>query len=55
MKEKRGIILGGAIIGILSVVSVFLGNPKNMGICVACFIRDTAGAFGLHEQQLSNM
>lgn len=48
MKEKRGIILGGAIIGILSVVSVFLGNPKNMGICVACFIRDTAGAFGLH-------
>lgn len=48
MKEKRGIILGGAIIGILSVVSVFLGNPKNMGICVACFIRDTAGALGLH-------
>lgn len=48
MKEKRGIIIGGAIIGILSVISVYLGNPKNMGICVACFIRDTAGALGLH-------
>ncbi|MDR0554833.1 MAG: YedE-related selenium metabolism membrane protein, partial [Treponema sp.] len=24
------------------------GNPANMGLCVACFIRDTAGALGLH-------
>jgi YedE family putative selenium metabolism protein len=25
------------------------GNPPNMGICVACFIRDIAGALGLHQ------
>jgi YedE family putative selenium metabolism protein len=26
-----------------------LGNPANMGICVACFERDIAGAIGLHR------
>ncbi|MGI6105961.1 MAG: YedE family putative selenium transporter [Raoultibacter sp.] len=25
------------------------GNPANMAICVACFLRDTAGALRLHE------
>jgi len=25
------------------------GNPPNMGICVACFLRDIAGALGLHR------
>ena len=25
------------------------GNPPNMGICVACFLRDIAGALGLHQ------
>jgi YedE family putative selenium metabolism protein len=25
------------------------GNPPNMGICVACFIRDITGALGLHQ------
>jgi len=25
------------------------GNPPNMGICVACFLRDVAGALGLHR------
>ena len=48
MKEKRNIIVGGAIIGLLAVISVYFGNPKNMGICVACFIRDISGALGLH-------
>lgn len=49
MKEKRNIIIGGAVIGIMAVISVMLGNPKNMGICIACFIRDTAGALSLHQ------
>lgn len=52
MKGKKGIILGGAIIGLLAVISVYFGNPKNMGICVACFIRDTAGALGLHNANI---
>jgi YedE family putative selenium metabolism protein len=38
----------GLGIGLLAVVLSKAGNPKNMGICVACFIRDTAGALGLH-------
>lgn len=34
-------------VGMLSAWLVLLGNPGNMGICGACFLRDTAGAFGL--------
>ena len=45
-KQKLGIT--GIIIGIAAVVLVALGNPKNMGFCIACFIRDTAGALHLH-------
>ena len=26
-----------------------LGNPGNMGFCIACFLRDTSGALGLHS------
>lgn len=52
MKTKKWpvmVIVTGAVIGLLAVVLVAFGNPKNMGICVACFIRDTAGAVGLHR------
>ncbi len=48
-KEKLQIIIAGLIIGVISTVLVLLGNPKNMGFCIACFIRDTAGALGLHS------
>jgi len=47
--SRRGIILTGATIGILGSLLQKLGNPKNMGICVACFERDIAGALGLHR------
>lgn len=49
MKEKSKIIGAGAVIGILAAFLVKMGNPGNMGICVACFLRDTAGALGLHS------
>lgn len=49
MDSKKGIVLTGAVIGILAVILVKFGNPVNMGICVACFIRDTAGALGLQR------
>ena len=42
--SRWGIVLAGAIIGILAPVLQKLGNPPNMGICVACFERDVAGA-----------
>ncbi|MDD4569429.1 MAG: YedE family putative selenium transporter [Tepidanaerobacteraceae bacterium] len=49
MNEKKGIIITGAIVGILATVLVKLGNPVNMGLCIVCFIRDTAGGLGLHR------
>lgn len=48
-KERRNIIIAGLAIGIISVVLVLLGNPKNMGFCIACFIRDIAGAAKMHS------
>jgi YedE family putative selenium metabolism protein len=38
--------LACALVGALAGLLVFLGNPGNMGLCGACFLRDTAGAFG---------
>ena len=52
MKEKRGIIFAGGLVGLISVVLVYFGNPKNMGACIACFLRDTAGALGLHRAEV---
>ena len=49
MKNKYKIILAGGLIGILSAILVEKGNPGNMGVCVACFIRDIAGSLGLHS------
>lgn len=44
-----GIIIVGAVIGLIAVWLQKLGNPANMGICVACFERDVAGGLGLHR------
>ena len=45
--EKTAIVVGGAVIGVIASLLVFFGNPGNMGFCIACFMRDTAGALGL--------
>jgi YedE family putative selenium metabolism protein len=49
LATKRGIIAVGIAIGILASLLQFWGNPANMGICVACFLRDITGALGLHR------
>lgn len=49
--EKQTIIFAGAIIGIVASFLVLFGNPANMGFCIACFLRDTAGALGLHRAE----
>jgi len=46
---KTWIVLAGIIFGALAALMVNWGNPPNMGICVACFIRDTTGALNLHQ------
>jgi YedE family putative selenium metabolism protein len=49
LATRWGIISVGAGIGILAPLLQKWGNPGNMGICVACFERDIAGAIGLHR------
>jgi len=48
MQEKRNLIVAGSFFGIIAVGLVALGNPANMGFCIACFYRDLAGSLGLH-------
>jgi YedE family putative selenium metabolism protein len=46
---RWGIVAVGLFIGVLAPLLQYWGNPGNMGICVACFERDMAGALGLHR------
>ncbi|MCF0141329.1 MAG: YedE-related selenium metabolism membrane protein [Mogibacterium sp.] len=48
-KDKIAIIIAGIVIGIIAAALAYFGNPKNMGFCIACFLRDTSGALGLHR------
>ena len=48
-KETSFIMLAGLITGAIAVILVKLGNPVNMGFCIACFLRDIAGGLGLHR------
>lgn len=52
LTSRWGPIAAGAAIGVLAPLLVYLGNPGNMGICVACFERDIAGALGLHRASI---
>lgn len=47
--SRSGIVVAGGIIGLLAAVLQNQGNPANMGVCMACFERDIAGALGLHR------
>lgn len=53
MKNKNlFVILTGAVIGVVALVLTALGNPANMGLCIACFVRDTAGALKLQNAEV---
>ena len=43
------VIVSGLVLGVAAAILVKLGNPGNMGFCIACFERDIAGALGLHQ------
>ncbi len=43
------VVIAGAVVGIAAVVLTLLGNPANMGFCIACFLRDIAGGVGMHS------
>jgi YedE family putative selenium metabolism protein len=42
------IVLTGLAMGILGVLLSVWGNPENSGICISCFMENSAGALGLH-------
>ena len=43
------VVIAGAVVGLAAVVLTHLGNPANMGFCIACFLRDITGAVGMHS------
>ena len=49
IKKNAPLLICGGAVGLIAVVLTLLGNPANMGFCIACFIRDTAGAVKLHS------
>ncbi len=49
LSTRWGIVIVGVFIGVFAPLLQKLGNPGNMGVCVACFERDIAGALGLHR------
>ncbi len=42
------VVLAGGAVGLAAVLLTALGNPVNMGFCIACFLRDIVGACGMH-------
>ncbi|CAD7287446.1 hypothetical protein LMG7974_00325 [Campylobacter majalis] len=51
MNKLKYYVISGGVLGVFGALLVYLGNPANMGICAACFLRDTTGAFGFHNAQ----
>ena len=48
-KVHLGVIIAGAAVGLAALILTALGNPANMGFCIACFLRDITGAVGMHS------
>lgn len=48
-KVNWTVVLAGVAVGIAALILSGLGNPANMGFCIACFERDIAGSLGLHS------
>ena len=51
MVKKWGVVVGGVVVGLVAICLGAFGNPANMAFCIACFIRDTAGALGMHRAE----
>ena len=42
------VVITGVVVGVAALALTAFGNPANMGFCIACFVRDIAGATKLH-------
>lgn len=49
MSDRSKLLIGGAVLGLIAAMLAFFGNPENMAICIACFLRDTAGSLKFHN------
>ncbi|MDH3454222.1 MAG: YedE family putative selenium transporter [Desulfuromonadales bacterium] len=45
------VVAAGLGLGVLGVLLAVWGNPQNSGICVSCFIENSSGALGLHDNE----
>ena len=52
VKRHWLVILTGLVVGAAAVILSALGNPKNMGFCIACFERDIAGSLKFHSAEV---
>ena len=50
-KERVILVVGGVIAAVVAILLASNGNPGNMAICIACFVRDTAGAMKLQTTE----
>ncbi len=48
-KNAKLVLFTGVLLGLAGSLLGYLGNPTNTGICISCFLENTAGAFGLHD------
>ena len=51
MKDRIVLIACGVIAAAVAICLAAFGNPGNMAICIACFIRDSAGAMKLQTTE----
>lgn len=49
--SKKKLAVAGVVCGLVAACLAYFGNPANMAFCIACFIRDTAGALGMHSAE----
>lgn len=48
LNSKVGLLVVGLVLGCGMALLAATGNPANMAMCAACFIRDVAGSLKLH-------
>ena len=53
IKERVILVVCGVVAAAVAIMLASSGNPGNMAICIACFVRDTAGAMKLQTKRCS--
>ncbi len=50
--SKKKLAVAGILCGVVAAILAYFGNPANMAFCIACFVRDMAGALGMHQAEV---